>query len=169
MAKLASRPWQDARGAGRVETVQRIGADLPDFTGGKDIVGRPARPRGQHVGGITVVMYVDMGPFFGPGLDGNLCAAVIGGLHGLVFAWIEPVLPICLLRRGLAYGAILWTLMAVYFEFHTPFNMFGEPPLLVSLELVFWVFVLAVEGLTLSVLYGAGRGSVSQARHNLAG
>lgn len=84
-------------------------------------------------------------------------AAVIGGLHGLVFAWIEPSLPRGRMRRGLAYGAILWTLMAVYFEFHAPFNMFGEPPLLVAVELGFWIAVVAVEGVVLSFLYGAGR------------
>lgn len=81
-------------------------------------------------------------------------AAVVGGLHGLVFAWIEPVLPNGILRRGLAYGAILWTLMAVYFELHAFFNMFGEPPVLVAVELVLWIAVLAVEGIILSALYG---------------
>jgi len=89
-------------------------------------------------------------------------AAFIGGLHGLVFAWIEPILPAGILRRGLAFGAILWTLMAVYFEFHAPFNMFGEPPLLVSLELVFWIAVLAVEGVVLSSLYGVSRALAGQ-------
>lgn len=83
-------------------------------------------------------------------------AAVIGGLHGLVFAWIEPALPRGTMRRGLAYGAILWMLMAVYFEFHAPFNMFGEPPSLVALELGFWIAVVMVEGIVLSFLYGAG-------------
>jgi len=93
----------------------------------------------------------------------------VGAVHGLVFMMIEPALGQTRMQRGLRFAVVLWALMALYFEFHTPFNMFGEPPLLVSLELVFWVFVLAVEGLTLSVLYGAGRGSVSQAQHNLAG
>jgi len=79
-------------------------------------------------------------------------AAVIGGLHGLVFAWIEPVLPGGVLRRGMAFAAIIWALMAVYFEFHAPFNMFGEPPVLVAFELALWIVVLAVEGLTLSAL-----------------
>lgn len=91
-------------------------------------------------------------------------AAVIGGAHGLVFAWIEPVLPGGVLRRGMAFAVILWTLMAVYFEFHAPFNMFGEPPALVAFELVLWIVVLAVEGLTLSALYGATRQSGARAR-----
>lgn len=78
-------------------------------------------------------------------------AALIGVTHGLVFFWIEPALPRRMATRGLAYGALLWILMAVYFEFHVPFNMFGEPLLLVAVELGFWVIVTAVEGLVLSV------------------
>jgi len=82
--------------------------------------------------------------------------AVIGVLHGLVFAYLEPALPSQgRVKRGLAYGVILWILMAVYFEFHAPFNMFGEPISLVFVELGFWAVVLAVEGVVLSFIYGA--------------
>ena len=84
-------------------------------------------------------------------------AAVIGAIHGLVFWWIEPALPRGIVARGLAFGAILWALMALYFEFHTPFNMFGEPVALVAVELVFWIAVVAVQGLVLSIIYGRGR------------
>jgi hypothetical protein len=84
--------------------------------------------------------------------------AIIGILHGLVFAYIEPALPRGgRLKRGLAYGLIVWTLMAVYFEFHGPFNMFGEPFSLVLVELAFWAVVLAVEGVILSFIYGESR------------
>jgi len=84
--------------------------------------------------------------------------AVIGVLHGLVFAYLEPALPSQgRLKRGLAYGVILWVLMAVYFEFHAPFNMFGEPISLVFVELGFWAVVLALEGVVLSFIYGAPR------------
>ncbi|WP_245584747.1 hypothetical protein [Salipiger mucosus] len=84
-------------------------------------------------------------------------AALIGVIHGLVFYWIEPALPRGIVARGLAFGAILWALMALYFEFHTPFNMFGEPVALVAVELVFWIAVVAVQGLVLSIIYGRSR------------
>lgn len=84
-------------------------------------------------------------------------AAVIGVVHGLVFYWIEPALPRGVVARGLAFGAILWALMALYFEFHVPFNMFGEPSSLVAVELVFWIAVVAVQGLVLSIIYGRGQ------------
>lgn len=108
----------------------------------------------------VVAVLFEMEPLplmFTNGLLYMAIAGVIGGIHGLVFAWIEPALPRAALQRGLAYGAMLWALMAVYFEFHTPFNMFGEPPALVAVELAFWVVVLAVEGVIVSMLYGPSR------------
>jgi hypothetical protein len=85
----------------------------------------------------------------------------VGAVHGLVFLMIEPALGRTRLQRGLRFAVLLWALMAVYFEFHTPFNMFREPLMLVGLELVFWVFVVLAEGLVLSFIYG-------RSRHDLA-
>lgn len=90
-------------------------------------------------------------------------AAVIGVLHGLVFFWIEPALPHGVVKRGASFAVILWALMALYFEFHTPFNMFGEPPVLVAVELGFWVAVTLVQGLVLSTIYGKGRAEPANA------
>jgi hypothetical protein len=84
----------------------------------------------------------------------------IGAIHGLVFTYIEPILPRSNVGRGLAFAAILWALMALYFEFHTPFNMFGEPVALVAVELLFWIIVLVAEGLVLSFAYGTSRASL---------
>ena len=84
-------------------------------------------------------------------------AAGIGAIHGLVFFWIEPALPRGIAPRGASFALILWALMALYFEFHTPFNMFGEPPVLVAVELAFWIVVTLVQGLVLSAIYGRGR------------
>jgi hypothetical protein len=88
-------------------------------------------------------------------------AAVIGVIHGLVFFWVEPALPRGIVRRGASFAVILWALMALYFEFHTPFNMFGEPPVLVAVELAFWIAVTFVQGLVLSVIYGRGRNELA--------
>jgi hypothetical protein len=81
--------------------------------------------------------------------------AIIGLLHGAVFVLVEPALPTGRIKKGLAFGGIVWGLMALYFEFHVPFNMFGEPIGLVALELLFWVPVAAVEGLVLAWGYGS--------------
>lgn len=81
----------------------------------------------------------------------------VGLIHGLVFMMIEPALGKSRRRRGLSFALVLWGLMALYFEFHTPFNMFREPLPLVGLELFFWGFVVLAEGLALSFFYGTSR------------
>ena len=58
MGEFARRAGQDARRTGRAEAVQRLGRDLPDFTGGEDVLGFPARQHGQHVGGIDAAALV---------------------------------------------------------------------------------------------------------------
>lgn len=85
-------------------------------------------------------------------------AAAIGLVHGAVFTLVEPALPAGRIKKGLAFGGIVWGLMALYFEFHVPFNMFGEPIALMALELLFWVPVAAVEGLVLAWGYGKRKG-----------
>jgi hypothetical protein len=87
-------------------------------------------------------------------------AAAIGLVHGAVFVLVEPALPATRVKKGLAFGGIVWALMALYFEFHVPFNMFGEPIALVAIELLFWIVVAAVEGLVLS--WGYGKRPISQ-------
>ena len=78
----------------------------------------------------------------------------IVAIHGLVFAYIFESLPPSTLRRGSTYGFLLWLLMAVFFEFFTPFNLLGEPIWIVSLELSAWFIVTQVEGIIISIVYG---------------
>lgn len=87
----------------------------------------------------------------------------VGAIHGLVFMMIEPALGQTRLQRGLRFAVVLWALMALYFEFHTPFNMFREPLMLVGLELFFWIFVVLAEGLVLSFIYGRSRHELATA------
>lgn len=81
-------------------------------------------------------------------------AAALGVVHGLIFLWLVPVLGQSRFARGLGFAGVIWALMALYFEFHTPFNMFGEPIALVAVELGFWAIVLLVHGMALPFLAG---------------
>jgi len=109
---------------------------------------------------LAVLFELELRPLmFTNGLLYMAIVVVIGFLHGVVFALVEPSLPRGRTLKGLAFGGILWALMALYFEFHAPFNMFGEPVKLVALELLFWVAVVGVEGLILA--WGYGRPSES--------
>ena len=80
-------------------------------------------------------------------------ALFIGIIHGIVFLYIRDSLPDNILRAGLSYGAILWGLMALYFEFQAPFNMLREPVPLLALELFFWIIVAGVEGIIISYTF----------------
>ena len=79
---------------------------------------------------------------------------LLGGVRGLVFAGIVGGLPAPIFKRGVAYGVILWSLAFLFFEFFTPFNLFGEPMPLLALQLAFWFVVAQVEGIVISAVYG---------------
>ena len=77
MGKFPRRTGQDAGIARRGEAIQCLGRDLPNFAGSEDIFGLPALQRRQHVGRVAVEVDVNMGPFVGANLDGDLCARVL--------------------------------------------------------------------------------------------
>ena len=123
-------------------------------------LGRPILFENEIQSAKIIAVLFEMEPLplmFTNGLLYMAIAAMIGAIHGLIFCWIEPALPRGIVARGLAFAVILWALMALYFEFHAPFNMFGEPAALVAVELVFWIVVTAAQGLVLSIIYGRGR------------
>jgi hypothetical protein len=123
-------------------------------------VGRPILFENELQSAKVIAVLFEMEPLplmFTNGALYMAIAAGIGVIHGLIFLWIEPALPRGIVRRGASFAVILWALMALYFEFHVPFNMFGEPPVLVAVELGFWIVVTLVQGLLLSAIYGSGR------------
>ncbi len=129
-------------------------------------VGRPILFENDLQSAKVIAVLFELEPLplmFTNGLLYMAIAAGIGVVHGLIFLWIEPALPRGIIQRGASFAVILWALMAVYFEFHTPFNMFGEPPVLVAVELGFWGIVTLVQGLVLSVIYGRGRDELASA------
>lgn len=106
---------------------------------------------------IAVLTQIEPLPLmFTNGLLYLLVGLFIGVLDGIVFTFIQESLPEQVLQRGIAFGLILWVLRALYFEFHVPFNMFGEPVWLVGVELFFWIIVVLTEGMILALIYGKG-------------
>ena len=57
------------------------------------------------------------------------------------------------LKKGLAYGIILWGTIAVFFELFTPLGLFGEPIHLLAFELFLWFIGLVTTSLVLSSIY----------------
>ena len=79
---------------------------------------------------------------------------LIGLIHGLVFALVAPALPGRAWLKGLSYGAVLWLLMVVWFEFFMLWNVLGEPLPLILLELALWLLTVTLEALVIALVYG---------------
>jgi len=57
------------------------------------------------------------------------------------------------LKKGFAYGIILWGTIAIFFELFTPLGLFGEPLHLLGYELFLWFVGLVIVGIILSSIY----------------
>ena len=57
------------------------------------------------------------------------------------------------IKKGFAYGIILWGTIAVFFELFTPLGLFGEPLHLLAYELSLWFVALVTVSLVLSAIY----------------
>ncbi len=79
---------------------------------------------------------------------------ILSILHAFVFAVIRQGIPGEGLKKGIIFGLIIWLFSYVFFEFFTPWNMFGEPLYLVGLELLFWIGVAFSEGIVIAKVYG---------------
>jgi hypothetical protein len=70
--------------------------------------------------------------------------------HAVVYRWLAPAWPAEVRARGWRLAALIFFLSFVFWEFFTPFNLFGEPLLLVGLELIFWATIALVEAYTIA-------------------
>lgn len=77
---------------------------------------------------------------------------ILGVLHSFVYHKISGSLGRTRLTRGVQFGLIIWIFQFAFFEYFTPFNLFGEPPPLVALELGIWFVVAIVEGLAIALI-----------------
>jgi hypothetical protein len=77
---------------------------------------------------------------------------ILGVAHALVYRSVAAAWPPGPFRRGLRMAALLFILSYVFFEFFTPFNLFGEPLPLIALQLGLWSVVALAEGLVLAAL-----------------
>lgn len=57
------------------------------------------------------------------------------------------------IKKGFAYGIIMWGTIAVFFELFTPLGLFGEPLHLLAYELFLWFVGLITTSLVLSGIY----------------
>ena len=63
-------------------------------------------------------------------------------------AWPEGVIP-----RATRFAGILFGIGFLFWEFFTPFNLFGEPILLIGLELLFWAIIAGTEAISIAAVF----------------
>lgn len=72
--------------------------------------------------------------------------------HAFVYRWLSPSWPAGIAARALRYGGLTFFMTFVFWEVFTPVNQFGEPPLLVGLELLFWAVIALSEAFAIAVI-----------------
>ncbi|CAG0941426.1 hypothetical protein BROC_01450 [Candidatus Brocadiaceae bacterium] len=70
--------------------------------------------------------------------------------HAFVYRWLFPVWPSGITAKAARLAARIFFLSFLFWEFFTPFNQFGEPFLLIGLELIFWEVIAIAEALTIA-------------------
>lgn len=81
---------------------------------------------------------------------------IFGVVHAYLYRWISPAWPTGVARRGLSFALIVFMMTFLFWEFFTPFNMFGEPLGLIALELSFWAVIALADGLVISAVMERG-------------
>lgn len=71
---------------------------------------------------------------------------LFGIIHAFVYRWISPAWPEGVVPRGIRMSVLIFLLVFSFWEFFTPFNLFGEPLPLIGLELFFWAIIALVDG-----------------------
>lgn len=85
-------------------------------------------------------------------------APIIAGLmlfgvgHAFIYRWLSISWPPGIINRALRMAGLLFSLTFLFWEFFTPFNQFGEPLPLVSLELCFWAVIALAESFAIAFL-----------------
>ncbi len=75
-----------------------------------------------------------------------------GIIHAFIYNWLSRSWPPGVLARGLRMTLLIFLLSFLFWEFFTPYNMFGEPFILVLLELAFWGVIAISESFTIAAI-----------------
>ena len=73
--------------------------------------------------------------------------------HAFIYQWLAPAWPFGIKARAWRMAALVFFLSFLFWEFFTPFNQFGEPILLMGLELSFWATIAIVEAFAIAAVF----------------
>ncbi|PPK46722.1 hypothetical protein B0G57_102317 [Trinickia symbiotica] len=88
---------------------------------------------------------------------------LFGCVHAAIYDWLAPHWPTGVTARAIRFAGLNFVLAYVFFEFFAPFNLFGEPLVLVALELIFWLIVATAEAFVIASIAERAR------RHSVPG
>jgi hypothetical protein len=72
--------------------------------------------------------------------------------HAFLYRWLAPAWPQGTIARTLRLSMLVFFLSFLFWEFFTPFNLFGEPLPLIGLELVFWATIAFAEAFVIALV-----------------
>jgi hypothetical protein len=75
---------------------------------------------------------------------------LFGVVHAYLYRWISPAWQQGMVKRGLSFALLVFLMTFAFWEFFTPFNQFGEPVMLIALELLFWSLIALADGLAIA-------------------
>jgi hypothetical protein len=78
---------------------------------------------------------------------------LFGIIHAFIYRWLSPAWPPSVKERAFRLMLLIFFLSYSFFEFFTPFNMFGEPLPLIALELTFWAIIALCEAFAIATIF----------------
>lgn len=85
--------------------------------------------------------------------------------HAFVYRSVSAGWPSGYLSRAARFAGLLFFMVFAFWEFFTPWNLFGEPLSLVALELCFWAVVATAEAFVIAfVIERGGAGTTVNAK-----
>ena len=79
---------------------------------------------------------------------------LFGIIHAYLFRWLSRSWTRGVVSQGLQFATLVFLMTFLFWEFFTPFNLFGEPLHLIALELLFWACIALADGLAISAIIG---------------
>jgi hypothetical protein len=78
---------------------------------------------------------------------------VFGIGHAFIYQWLAIAWPPGIKARALRMAFLLFFLSFLFWEFFTPYNLFGEPILLIGLEMIFWATIAICEAFAIAIVF----------------
>lgn len=77
--------------------------------------------------------------------------------HAFIYDWLSQAWPHGIRARALRMALLIFFLSFLFWEFFTPFNQFGEPALLIGLQLLFWAAIAIAEAFAIAAVFESRR------------